>query len=955
MNMQFFDKNPDRFRIFFALLVFVLLSLAGVSIFRFASSPTDENIFRTSPSDLYVTRSIPAQLIKQQNLKEGFTDTQVDSIHVGDLILNINDRLMSRAKQLQRLLNKIPEDSLLNIFIFRPSQSAGFTYLVRRGDIPDSSFRDIPATVYISDVTPGGASDRAGLQVGDLIYKINNLRFKDEREAQKILLGGKSGNTLAYDVIRKNKTLTLSITLANIGIRLSALALILSGLAFMALGIFVGITRPEFKAARLMGLSFVSLGFFLTIFLPYIVDRFLPNDTFLAIRHIFVLFCVFFSFPFWLHMCHYFPIEREELQKRRWIRYTSYGIAALFFLLTISTGNIRFVPIGILLLLLFNNIQFFFRKERSEEYKKFHRTIFRASIIVASSIGIMFLGLIIMNYLKQSGYQPPISPLFFNQFFSGYFGTLLMLIPFSYLYTIGHYRLLNLDLRVKRNIQYQIVSVLWNTFIIVFAFKAIFYLSTIPLDLPNIKIQGSFLEIIDQPMSPQEQHQTEKLAMIFLGLIFIWGLVKFRRSGQRYIDRKFDRAQFDYRKAANELAEVMSTHITMMSLANGIAEKLLAVMQIQRIGVMFFKDESHYCCSIAKNMPTEQWQQLSQHFDQETIQTIKHQSPDFRYTLEVLPENLQSSLEAHLFKHLLPIRSKDKLVGIILIGEKLSETPFNKDDLMFLTTIGKQAAVAIENAFLYNELAEQERLKHELNIARRIQLASLPQLTPIVKGLDIAGISIPAQEVGGDFYDYLTNDDSKITIIVGDVSGKGTSAALYMSKIQGIMRSLNDFNLSPAELLTKANRLLVKDLEKQSFITAMSAEFDTNAHKIRLARAGHSPLYHYCAATQKVHIHIPKGIGLGLTSSDTFVATIEETELAYHIGDVFVLITDGITEAQNPQRNEFGEELLIDLLLINNRNSAKRLRDSIISAVNQFADTMPQYDDLTVVVVKVTE
>jgi serine phosphatase RsbU (regulator of sigma subunit) len=952
--MQYFDKNPNRFRIFFALLVFVLLSLAAVSIFRFASSPTDENVFRTAPSDLYITQPIPAQLLKQKSLKDRPADTKPDSIHVGDLILNINDRLMSRSKQLHRFLAKIPADSLLNILIFRPTQSAGFTYLVRRGDIPDSSFRDIPASVYISDVTPGGASDRAGLQVGDLIYRINNLRFKDEREAQKILLGGKSGNTLAYDVIRKNKTLTLSITLANVGIRLSALVLILTGLAFMGLGIFVGIARPEFKAARLMGLSFVSLGFFLSIFLPYITDRYLPDNTFLMIRHIFVLLCVYFSFPFWLHMCHYFPIEREELRKRRWIRYTSYGIATLFFLLTLGSGDMRFFPIGILLLMLFNTIRFFFRKERSEEYKKFNRIIFRASIIIMSGMGIMLLGLIATIYLKQSGYHPPISPNFFNQFFSGYFGILLMLIPFSYLYTIGHYRLLNLDLRVKRNIQYQFVSIFWNALIVVLAIKVLFYLPGVPLDLPNIKIQGSFIEIIDQPMAPEDQQQAEKLAMIFIGLAFIWGLVKFRRSGQRYIDRKFDRAQFDYRKAANELAEVMSAHITMTSLANGIAEKLLDIMQIQRIGVMFFKDESNCCCSIVKGMPTDQWQRLSQEIDRQIVQTIRSQSPDYRYTLEVLPETLQTALEAHLFKHLLPIRSKDKLVGIILIGEKRSETPFNKDDLMFLTTIGKQAAVAIENAFLYNELAEQERLKHELNIARRIQLASLPQVTPVVKGLDIAGISIPAQEVGGDFYDYLTNDDSKITIIIGDVSGKGTSAALYMSKVQGIMRSLNDFNLSPAELLTKANRLLVKDLEKQSFITAMSAEFDTNSHKIRLARAGHSPLYHYSAATRKVHLHTPKGIGLGLTTTDTFVSTIEEAELTYHVGDIFVFITDGITEAQNPLWLEFGEQPLIDLLLANNEQGAKRLRDSIISAVNQYAETMPQYDDLTVVVVKVT-
>ncbi|MEL6821984.1 MAG: PP2C family protein-serine/threonine phosphatase [Calditrichota bacterium] len=260
--------------------------------------------------------------------------------------------------------------------------------------------------------------------------------------------------------------------------------------------------------------------------------------------------------------------------------------------------------------------------------------------------------------------------------------------------------------------------------------------------------------------------------------------------------------------------------------------------------------------------------------------------------------------------------------------------------------------MAIENSFLYDELAERERLKHELAIARRIQLASLPQHTPVVKGLDIAGISVPALEVGGDYFDYLNGKPDDLTIIVGDVSGKGTSAALYMSKVQGIMRSLYEFGLSPKDLFIRANQLLRVDMEKQSFITALGVSFNPLEKKLRLARAGHAPLYHYQAKEDSVKEWLPKGIGMGLAGSDTFAGEIEETTVPYAEGDIFLLITDGITEAQRDGGEEYGEEKMNQILASANGATAKKIRDSIVASVNQFTGDAPQHDDLTLVVVK---
>jgi sigma-B regulation protein RsbU (phosphoserine phosphatase) len=253
---------------------------------------------------------------------------------------------------------------------------------------------------------------------------------------------------------------------------------------------------------------------------------------------------------------------------------------------------------------------------------------------------------------------------------------------------------------------------------------------------------------------------------------------------------------------------------------------------------------------------------------------------------------------------------------------------------------------------LHEELSEQERLKHELAIARRIQLASLPQTTPSVNGLDIAGVSIPALEVGGDYFDYLNGVPNEITVIVGDVSGKGTSAALYMSKVQGILRSLHGFGLSPKELFVRANKLLCQDLERKSFVTSLGADFDAATRRLIFARAGHLPLFYYQAQTQRVEKITPKGLGLGLDNHGMFATELEERTIQYEAGDVFLFVTDGVTEAQSDGRGEFGEENVAKILETNFLRNAAQIRDSVINAVKQFAGDNVQHDDLTVVVVK---
>jgi serine phosphatase RsbU (regulator of sigma subunit) len=174
-----------------------------------------------------------------------------------------------------------------------------------------------------------------------------------------------------------------------------------------------------------------------------------------------------------------------------------------------------------------------------------------------------------------------------------------------------------------------------------------------------------------------------------------------------------------------------------------------------------------------------------------------------------------------------------------------------------------------------------------------------------------------------------------------------------MSKVQGILRSLHGFGLMPRELFVRANHLLCGDMERKSFVTALGGTFDTVRHEVLLARAGHLPLYHFNAATSRVEKITPKGLGLGLSPEDLFANELEERTVSYGENDVFLFVTDGITEGQQTSGDEFGEERLLELLKSHAGDSAEAIRDRVLEAVKSFAGNANQHDDQTVVVVRV--
>ncbi len=255
---------------------------------------------------------------------------------------------------------------------------------------------------------------------------------------------------------------------------------------------------------------------------------------------------------------------------------------------------------------------------------------------------------------------------------------------------------------------------------------------------------------------------------------------------------------------------------------------------------------------------------------------------------------------------------------------------------------------------LMAEQADKERLEEELRIARQIQMSLLPGEGLVsVPGVRIAALCLPAAEVGGDYYDLLPLGPSRMGVLVADVSGKGTSAALYMAELKGLVLSLSRIYDSPARLLAEANRILGSNMDSRSFVTMTYAVVDTAARRMRYARAGHSPLIQLQGRTGRSVVLAPAGLGLGLDPGARFEAILEEAEVALEPGDAFLFFTDGLSEAMNPAAELFGEGRLRRVLEEGRGLGSEELRERILEEVRRFVGDALPHDDMTLVVLKV--
>jgi len=259
---------------------------------------------------------------------------------------------------------------------------------------------------------------------------------------------------------------------------------------------------------------------------------------------------------------------------------------------------------------------------------------------------------------------------------------------------------------------------------------------------------------------------------------------------------------------------------------------------------------------------------------------------------------------------------------------------------------------------LLREQAEKKRLEEELRIAREIQMSLLPQGRLSMPGLSITAVCVPAREVGGDYYDFLPLDDHRLGVLIADVAGKGTSAALYMAELKGLVLSLSRIHTSPRELLIVANRIISDNLDARSFITMAYAVLDVRAKTMTYARAGHTPLMYVPAngnGAAHAQMLVPDGmvVGLKLDDGQIFDRLLEEQTMPLASGDLYLFFTDGISEAMNAADDCFGEARLGRILEEHAHLPSEELRERVLREVAAFVGDVPQHDDMTMILLRV--
>jgi serine phosphatase RsbU (regulator of sigma subunit) len=271
--------------------------------------------------------------------------------------------------------------------------------------------------------------------------------------------------------------------------------------------------------------------------------------------------------------------------------------------------------------------------------------------------------------------------------------------------------------------------------------------------------------------------------------------------------------------------------------------------------------------------------------------------------------------------------------------------------MRLLTTLANDASIAIENARLYEQVKDKERLDEDMRIAKMIQLSLLPPSEPDLPDLEIYGIMRPAKEVGGDYYDYIYDKDNKETsIVIGDVSGKGVTAGIFMAMARTIIHSFISAHKNTKEIISHTNAILSKDMGEERFMSMLLMRWYGNQEKFKYTGAGHEHIIIYRKESKSCDVIKSGGLILGVEPDATL--QFQEKDLFFNKNDLILLYTDGVTESINQSKKMFGLKRLVDFVEKHGDNSPKDLINILMDEIDKFVDGNIQRDDITLLAIR---
>jgi len=401
----------------------------------------------------------------------------------------------------------------------------------------------------------------------------------------------------------------------------------------------------------------------------------------------------------------------------------------------------------------------------------------------------------------------------------------------------------------------------------------------------------------------------------------------------------------------NEIATAIASTLSLDLIVDLVVQKCVKHMEVEQGAVMLLeeRDTQHPFRTMVRKADTMATVLPYRLGSQLTGWMLKNKKPLLSNDLDQddrfqLRENEDLPIRSLLS---VPLLLQGRMIGLLTVFNKKNAASFSEDDQRLLSIIAAQSAQVIENARLYKKEQFLTRMQEEMRMAERIQMNLLPDEPPAIEGYDIAGVSLPAKNVGGDYYDFIRADENHCAFCIGDVSGKGMPAALLMANLQAAVRGQTSLKASVEDCLKLSNNLLFQCTEENKFATFFYSVLDTRNHEICFCNAGHNPPLIFSESKKPVPLKTG-GVVLGFMENFSY----EKDFISFNPGELLLLYSDGITEAMNAEGEEFGEDRLKDVIMNNRNDSAEELVDKIIRTAKYHEGDQPQMDDMTALIVK---
>ncbi len=400
------------------------------------------------------------------------------------------------------------------------------------------------------------------------------------------------------------------------------------------------------------------------------------------------------------------------------------------------------------------------------------------------------------------------------------------------------------------------------------------------------------------------------------------------------------------------LSQAFNSSLDFNEVLNTVMDEVISSLQAERGFIMLKEGDAPTVFHAARGMDQKSIDDPQLEISRSVVNRVITQGRPVS-TLDAQSDNRFSESKSVIVKGLrsilcVPLIIKDQVKGVVYVDNRMKVGMFTTEDLELLTAIASSAAIAIENARLYRMAVEKGRLERDLQMAYELQTGLLPRQTPDISGWAFEARWKPARMVGGDYYDFIQEDETNIGAVIADVSGKGMPAALFMACTRSIIRASMGGFVSPADGLDHANRLICADSVGGTFVTFFYARVNIEIGDVTYVNAGHNPPLLYCPEKAQITRLMRTGIPLGVTNDIPY----EQKTVHLEPGDLLLLYTDGVTDATDAQMQSFGMERLERVVFDHGHEPLPDIVSGLEREIDAFAGTAEQFDDIAIVGIK---